>query len=211
MISVVIPTWEAHGMGVQLLERALDSIESQTYKDVEIVISDNSEDDKIKNLCKDFFVNYFRNPKKGMANNTNYAIDHATGDLIKILYQDDWLAHERALDMINEYFEKEDQWMITGSSNNENPVWTDDIWKGNNKLGSPSSLTIRNAVDLRFNNDYKYVLDCEYYKRLHDKYGEPRILYGNHVNIGIGDHQETNNLTNEVKIQEIQALIKKYA
>jgi glycosyltransferase involved in cell wall biosynthesis len=46
-ISICIPTWEQHGFGEQYLSKLLDSIETQTIKDVEVVISDHSISDVI--------------------------------------------------------------------------------------------------------------------------------------------------------------------
>ena len=74
-MSIAIPT---HGMENKqfFMKRCLDSLWNQTFQDFEIVVTDNSDDDDIKEIC-DFYrtgIRYYRNPIKGMAQNTNEAI-----------------------------------------------------------------------------------------------------------------------------------------
>ena len=219
MISVVIPTYQMQG-GVEFLKRSLEAIKRQTYKDVEVIISDNSDNDDIENLIQDYDCLYFRNPIKGMAENTNNAIDKASGDLIKILFQDDFLAHNEALENIVNNFQG--AWLVTGCNHLEaDPMsglgyvgnehyaeWNDQIYI-RNTIGSPSVLTISKEVMLRF-NPYKYVLDADFYKRIYDQLGEPTILNDINVTIGLGKHQQTNLLSQEEKENEHKQLYAKY-
>lgn len=168
------------------LNRALDSVRSQTFQDWEIVITQDGK----------------------MAENTNSAIKKANGELVKILYMDDWLAHPRALQDIVDNFNGE--WLITGADTNPHPRWTDDILAGNNKLGSPSALTMRKKTALMFDERMSWLLDCDLYARLYKKYGPPKILDSVGVCMGIGDHQMTNILTDEEKLQEHNLINKKY-
>lgn len=195
-ISVVIPVYEMHGKGEKFLKRALESTKSQTFKDYDIIVSDNSSGNKLKNLCKDLI--YIRNPWRiGMAANTNFALTSASGQLIKILYQDDYLAHNGALQEISDNFTESDSWLVTACSNNPNPFYS-----VNNTLGSPSCLTIRNIEPLLFNEKLKWCLDLDYYHRMYKKFGEPKILLNSGVVIGLGSWQETNNLSEEIKRKE---------
>jgi glycosyltransferase involved in cell wall biosynthesis len=184
-----------YGKGVQYLERSLDILERQTYDNYEIVVSDNSDDHAIEKLCKEFDVRYIRNPIKGMAANTNNAIKEAKGDLIKILYQDDFLAYDEALeDIVNNF---EGSWLATGCSNHPHPFYSEV-----NTIGSPSVITIKNGLDLWFDEHLTWALDLDFYKRLYAKYGEPKILDIVGVAMGLGDHQVTNNLSDEIKMYE---------
>ena len=80
-ISVCIPIhWMKNWQF--FLGRCLESIEKQTFTDYEIIITKNGN----------------------MAKNTNEAIQKATGDIIKILYMDDYLAHPDSLKNIAENF-----------------------------------------------------------------------------------------------------------
>src|SRR3990167_11291223 len=132
-ISIILPI---HNMsnGAFFLWRAINSIMEQTFKDYEIVIVKEGK----------------------MAENTNVGIKRARGELIKILYLDDYLAHPNALQDIVSNFEGE--WMITGVDTNPNPKWTDNIYLGNNKLGSPSALAMRKKTALLFDGRLSWLL-----------------------------------------------------
>lgn len=198
-LSIVTPTYEMHGEGTELLKRNFESLLTQTFKDFEVVISDDSNNDNIRDLCRSFRglnIKYNRSAvPRGMARNTNNGITRAQGKLIKILYQDDYLANPNALQTVIDSFEG--FWLITGCSNNPNPYWSE-----KNTLGSPSVLTILNDNPPLLNEDLKWTLDLEYYKRLYQQYGPPKILPGVHVVIGLGPWQETNHLDLQTKIRE---------
>lgn len=200
MISICIPTWEARGHGVNLLRRCLESLENQTFRKFEIVVSDNSKNEEIRLACEKFGrVRYIYNPVIGLSANTNNAMRCAKGELVKILYQDDYLASLDSLQEINDNFQG--QWLVTASNNNV-PSWNDRILQGNNTLGSPSVLTLRKDGLLFFREDLKWLLDCEFYDRMYKKYGAPTILNKVGVVIGQGEWQETNNLTEKEKNEE---------
>lgn len=212
-LSVVVPTHEMDDRSY-FFKRLLNSLWNQSYQDFEIVVTDNSEDDVIEKIC-DWYktgIRYIRNPKKGMAPNTNEAIKQAKGDYIKILYMDDALAHDDVLERIVEKFKKEPEklWLVSGANNNSNPHWTEDIHLGNNKLGSPSALAFRNKSPLLFDESLTWLLDVELYVRMYKKFGEPIIMSGKHIDIGIGLHQMTNLISEERKSSEHEYLIKKY-
>lgn len=186
-ISIVIPIHDMQN-GAFFLWRGINSIMMQTFKNYEIVIVKEGK----------------------MAENSNAGIKRAQGQLIKILYMDDYLAHPDALQEIVDNFEFMDDWMITGCDTNPHPYWTTDIAKGNNKLGSPSCLTFRNQDPLLFDEKMSWLLDCDLYQRLYNRYGLPKILDTVNVNIGIHEGQMTNILTDEEKLAEHKYMSKKY-
>jgi len=221
ILSVCIPTYEMEGKGSKVLKRSLDILKTQTFKDFEVVISDNSEDNGIKDLCenieyKSLKINYFRNPIKGMAQNTNGAIKNAKGEIIKILYMDDYLSNEFSLEQIAKNFSG--HWMVTGCEhddgnhryNSHYPKYNKKIYRGENTIGSPSVLSIKNENPLLFDENMTWLLDCDYYKRLYDLYGEPTILNNISVIIGTGIHQTTHILSDSVKKKELFYMAKKY-
>ena len=94
--SVVIPCWEIKGKGVDYLEWSFNILANQTFKDFEVVISDHSVDDEIRDLCDRWLpyldIIYTKNShgRGKISPNLNNAIRHATGKYIKILFQDDF-------------------------------------------------------------------------------------------------------------------------
>ncbi len=127
---------------------------------------------------------------------------------------DDWLSPD-ALQKINDTFKN--GWLISGCSDNPHPYWTDDIWTGNNKLGSPSCLTIENDVfkfieqpPIYFDENLQWMVDIDYYMKLYKRYGQPTILDEIDVGIGIHPDQMTYKIPDEIKIKEINLMKEKY-
>lgn len=218
-LSVCIPTSDMEGK-TYFLKRALDSLWNQNFQDFEIVVTDNSTDGEIEAVCGWYGggIRYIRNPRKGMAQNTNEGIKEAHGRLIKLLYMDDFMANDYALGDIVTNFSGE--WLVTGCShttdgenffNIHEPSYNDQIHLGNNTIGSPSVLTILNKTPLLFDEEMTWLLDADYYKRMHDLYGDPVFLNSVNVIMGVGQHQMTNTMGYERKLWEENYIKEKYA
>lgn len=96
LVSVVMPTW--HGK-TELIKRAVDSVLAQTYENVEVVLVDDNGDEasapyrlEAQKLAKSYDgrVIYLRNDKNiGAALSRNNGIEHANGEYITFLDDDD--------------------------------------------------------------------------------------------------------------------------
>lgn len=178
------------------LNRLLESVRSQTFQDYELVITEDGK----------------------MAENTNSAIKKATGEFVKILYMDDFFTHKDALREIVRAFEDEQnegEWLVTGCSHEPGkfvhyPSWDDEILTGKNTIGSPSVLTMKRSSALLFDENLSWLLDCELYHRLHEKYGKPIILKDINVTLGLGEHQMTNLMSDDYKLSEHEYVKNKY-
>lgn len=188
-VSLVIPIHDMKN-GAFFLWRAINSIMEQTFKDFEIIIT-----------------------KEGaMPINTNAGIKKAKGELIKILYMDDWFAHENSLQQMVDAMDKhpEYEWLIVGCNTNPHPYSTPDLEKGNNRLGSPSALMFRNHNVLLFDEKLSWLLDCDLYKRYFDEKGDVMLMPGVLINIGIHDGQMTNLMSDDYKLSEHKYVANKY-
>ena len=118
-MSVAIPCWGMNGKGAEVLGVSLNKLIQQTFKDFEVVITDHSQDDNIKNLCNSWIdvlnIKYFRNPNKigSPTANTNFGIEMSKGEIIKLLCQDDYLFDAQSLQIIAENFTKDVTWLVT--------------------------------------------------------------------------------------------------
>jgi glycosyltransferase involved in cell wall biosynthesis len=100
LISICIPTYNSG----EKLERLLDSIRIQTYKNFEIIITDDSNNDDVKNIIDtkyaDLNIQYFHNLKAlGTPSNWNNAVAKSNGDWIKLMHHDDWFNFENSLQL----------------------------------------------------------------------------------------------------------------
>lgn len=193
-ISVCVPTHDMEN-GDYFLKRLQDSLDAQTFKDYEVVYTKEGK----------------------MAENTNAAIKKAKGDIIKILYMDDFFVDKDALKHIAESFDT--GWLASGCVHTEDgnhfynphvPSYNFDIRSGNNTIGSPSVVAFENDNPLLFDESMTWLLDVDYYARLFERYGEPAIVSSLDIGIGIGKHQMTNLIPAEVKLSEFKYLKTKY-
>jgi glycosyltransferase involved in cell wall biosynthesis len=224
-MTVCIPTHEMHGLGARFLEQSFEVLGNQTFKDFEVIISDHSIDDSILDVCsayKDILnINYLRNSEKrgSISANSNNAIRHARGKIIKILYMDDFLFHKDALQDISRAFDLEkDHWLLTGCEHTKDgttfyhpfyPRYYENIHIGENTISSPSVLTIKNDHPLFFDENLQYRCDSEYYKRYYDTYGEPNIVRSINVVNRVSIHQ-TSQTSTHLNHKEVEYIKKKY-
>lgn len=189
MISLCIPAYEMHGCGVAMLRELIASIRMQTFTDYEIVISDDSDNLKIRTLCIDEIPGEVALPlwwvqgNPGAASNLNNAIAHANGAIIKPMFQDDKFMEPDSLQKIADAM-KHSEWIACTSHNEgiENYDHVPYVHKtlarlreGENTYGSPSAMAWHRN-DLRFDENLKWLFDCEFYARMCEKYGTPRFV-----------------------------------
>ena len=87
-----------HGRGVEFLNELWVSICSQTYEDYEVIVSDDSVDNQVRDYCVEHGIDYYRHTTgHGAAMNLNNAISHAKGDIIKPMLEfiGKWNYYER--------------------------------------------------------------------------------------------------------------------
>lgn len=93
LVSICIPVYN----GERFIERALESCIGQTYRNLEIVVSDNASTDNTRPIVERFIsrdsrVKYFRNETNlGLARNILKSYEHASGLFVQHLSHDDWL------------------------------------------------------------------------------------------------------------------------
>ena len=93
VISIIVPIYNTE----KYLEKCIDSLINQTYKDLEIIlINDGSKDnsDKIVNKYKDSRIKYFKKENEGIGKTRNFGIEKATGDYLMFIDSDDYIAKE---------------------------------------------------------------------------------------------------------------------
>ena len=76
--------------GERFLASALQSIQAQTYRPIEILVVDGQSTDRTAEIARSFAdVRYLRQPDLGVSNAYNFGLAHAQGELIAFLSHDD--------------------------------------------------------------------------------------------------------------------------
>ena len=226
-LSVAIPTYEYHGCGVDFLDFQFRKFETQTFKDFEIVISDHSINDDIEKFCKENMYNlkikYIRNKKdRGSSSaNVNNAILESSGDIIKIIFQDDFLYDEKSLEYTVNAFNDNTNWLVSGCVHTKDdgasffnhmiPMYNDQIYYPKNTISSPSVLSIKNSDEkILFDERLIWMMDVDYYKRAFDKFGLPNVLPTTTVVNRIWEYQLSSTMSGDRKNEEVSLVKEKF-
>ena len=91
-ISVVVPVYNVE----QYLEKCVNSIINQTYKNLEIILVDDGATDKSGKLCDELAkldnrIMVYHKKNGGLSDARNYGLDKSTGDYIWFIDSDDWI------------------------------------------------------------------------------------------------------------------------
>jgi glycosyltransferase involved in cell wall biosynthesis len=87
-VSIVIPVFNR----IQPLERALQSIQKQTFQDFDVTVVDDHSTDDIFSITKKYGVRYLKTIGKGVSAARNTGIQSSESDLLALLDSDDeWL------------------------------------------------------------------------------------------------------------------------
>jgi GT2 family glycosyltransferase len=212
--------------GTLFLQKGLNSILQQTYKNIEVVISDHSQNNDIKNITFNYSnklnIKYVHNTNNigSSSANTNNAVLNSSGSIIKILFQDDWLFDEYSIEYhINNLIQSGKGWSISACAHSNDgkliadehqPYITDNILF-HNTLSSPSTLLLYKEIYENFDTNLLWYMDTDLYYRLYKKYGHPDLYSKVCVVNRRHPNQITNTLVNSSLIQsEQQYLLKKY-
>jgi glycosyltransferase involved in cell wall biosynthesis len=95
-VSIVIPVFNR----LSPLERAIQSLQKQTFQDFEIIVVDDHSTDDIFTITKKYRTRYLKTNGKGVSAARNTGIKAASSDLLAFLDSDDeWLPQKLELQM----------------------------------------------------------------------------------------------------------------
>ena len=92
-ISVIVPVYKVEAF----LDRCVQSIVSQSYKNLEIILVDDGSPDNCPSLCdawaaKDSRIKVIHKENGGLSDARNAGMAIATGELMGFVDSDDWIA-----------------------------------------------------------------------------------------------------------------------
>ncbi len=208
LISVVTPVHISTQDQLFYLEQLIKSFLKQRYRDKELIVSDDLSDFRVKELCNRFnasgaTVRYVKSPTSGISCNLNYAISHAKGKFVKILFQDDFFSNTFALTLIwMRLAITKKHWHVSASIHfNQStsqfvrkfkPRISNALLDGKNYISSPSVVTFKATAQLDFCENLDYLMDCEWYLRMSHRFGLPvfgkLILIANRLHVDQATH-----------------------
>jgi glycosyltransferase involved in cell wall biosynthesis len=230
LISICIPAYKNQAF----LKRLLDSIRIQTFRDYEVIVTDDSPDDSVKELCIQYQhtlpVRYFRNAVAlGTPENWNEGIRQAAGKWIKLIHDDDWLATEHSLQKFADAIHNNpgatfffcafrNNWLQSGrieevyinSFRYKQLLKQPAVLFSQNVVGPPSVVLHPNDKQFFYDNKVKWVVDIDFYIR-YFKTARPIHIPEILINVGMGEHQVTQDCfrKREVEVPENFYLLNK--
>ena len=96
LVSIGLPVYN----GENFIEKTLKCLINQSYKNIEIIISDNASSDKTEEICRYYLkfdkrISYFRNKiNKGASWNYNFVFHRSKGTFFK------WAAHDDLISLL---------------------------------------------------------------------------------------------------------------
>lgn len=100
-ISFIVPVYN-----VELyLRKCIDSILSQSYQEIEIILVDDGSTDNSSEICDEYLsidsrITVIHKPNGGLSDARNRGVDVAMGDYVMFVDSDDFLANESVVEML---------------------------------------------------------------------------------------------------------------
>ena len=96
-ITVIVPVYNVENY----LQKCLDSLLSQTYKNLEIIVVNDGSTDNSGNICqeyaqKDNRIIYIETENSGQSAARNFGLDRMTGSYVTFVDSDDWVEQDYA-------------------------------------------------------------------------------------------------------------------
>ena len=179
-VSVIIPTYNrAH-----CLERTINSVVSQDFSDLEIIIVDNYSDDNTERVVRNYSdarLRFFRFKNEGVvAASRNYGLKKARGKYVAFLDSDDWWLPKKLstcvealevgrdvayhdLYLVESERSTRSPWRIMRSRQLHQPVFNDLLLKGNT-IWNSSVVVRKHFLDrVRGMSEEVNLVGCEDY------------------------------------------------
>jgi glycosyltransferase involved in cell wall biosynthesis len=102
LISVIVPVYKVE----EYLDKCVDSIINQTYKNLEIILVDDGSPDNCPKMCDDYAkkdkrIKVIHKKNGGVSSARNEGIKFSKGDYISFIDSDDWIDNNYIEEMYN--------------------------------------------------------------------------------------------------------------
>jgi glycosyltransferase involved in cell wall biosynthesis len=209
LVSICIPAYQRK----DCLKRLLDSIEIQTFRRFEVVITDDSPGGEVLDIVEDHplrpLIRYFKNPRTlGSPENWNEGLRKAKADWIKIMHDDDWFTGPDSLAVFADAIQNRAARFYFSAYTNVYPGGRTktirikdadyvalnkmpEILIAANRIGPPSAVIFKKDYALVFDNRMQWLVDIDFYIRYLKKHPPPENISEALIQIGISESQLT--------------------
>ena len=234
-VSICVPTYQNR----EEVKRLIDSAREQTFQNFEVIITDDSRDNKIEEYINELQkkkddavlkIRYYHNEKPlGHIYNWNEAIAHAKGEFVKIMFSDDWFTYPDSLEKMATALEKNQGagLVFCGSmqvskkdsySRKPEAGYVEKLQKDyrylfiSNQIGAPSDTLYRRDLQVKFDEKSNWASDVFLYMEILKKNPKFVFLEEPLISIGIHDNQYTESFAeNDSRIfKDYQYMFEKY-
>ena len=100
-VSIIVPVYNVE----KYLDKCIESIVNQTYRNIEIILVDDGSPDKCPEICnewakKDDRIKVIHKENGGLSSARNAALEIAQGDYITFVGRDDWIENDMIQSML---------------------------------------------------------------------------------------------------------------
>lgn len=224
-VSICIPTYN----NLEAFKRCFESVLMQTYKDYEVVITDDSSNNDIefylknRSLAENIF--YYKNKTAlGSPENWNEAMRKSTGEYIKILHHDDFFTYDYSLQTFVDLLDNNPETSLAFVASRNFDLEKNTVLSYNkpsnskieeiernpitlingNFIGAPSSTIFRNIGDYLFDKNTIWLVDIDFYIQLLKDH--KKLSYNNidAITIGLSPSQITKEVESDIKINTFE-------
>ena len=185
-ISICIPAYKR----IVDLKKLLESINKQSFKNFEVIVTDDSPTDTVKDFLEsyqhNFTLHYYKNYiPLGTPENWNEGIRKANGTWVKLMHDDDYFANANSLALFVAAIDKHPSsdvfycaFMFEDVAKSLQLIVRCNWWDRwflslssyhllkRNYFGNPSCVIIKNTVPFLYDDRFKYIVDFAYYMEL---------------------------------------------
>ncbi len=221
LVSVIIPTYNREST----IEKSLQSVMNQTYKNIEIIVIDDGSTDNTENIVKDIQderILYIKQENKGVSRARNTGILNSKGEYIAFQDSDDiWHANKLEVQMkkfrnsqyglvyssFNKIYEKKNSVLPKLKRGKEGNIYFDLLKL--NFIGCPTVILKKEVVEKCgiFDESLHKYEDWEYFIRISREY---KVLFVEEVLVDSYYSPEgVNKFDKKVSIDYLNQIIKK--